>query len=85
MSESEYLSWKCIARVYAHANRQMRSRIAEVTHKFQWVTENNDPEVKQLIRDLLSITIHNHDFEDNVIGVGERRREVYEDHWSNTE
>ena len=85
MSEHESQSWKRIARVYAHANREMRSRIIEIIRSFQWVTENNDPEVKQLIFELLNLTVTNHDLEDNVIGVGEKRREVYENHWSNTE
>lgn len=85
MSESESESWKRIARVYANANKQLRSGISTTTRLWLWGlagTENdelnNNPAVKQLITDLLKLTIDNYDIEDSAIGTGEIRREIYE-------
>mgnify|MGYP003115602740 FL=1 len=80
MSESESESWKRIARVYANANKHLRTNVNNTTRLWLWANDDlsSDPAVKQLIGDLLELIIANYDIEDSAIGTGEIRREIYE-------
>tara|TARA_R100000455_G_C6260124_1_gene115570 strand:- start:1034 stop:1276 length:243 start_codon:yes stop_codon:yes gene_type:complete len=80
MSESESESWKRIARVYANANKNLRTNVNNTTRLWLWANDDlsSDPAVKQLIGDLLELIIANYDIEDSAIGTGEIRREIYE-------
>lgn len=80
MSESESESWKRIARVYANANKNLRTNVNNTTRLWLWANDDlsSDPAVKQLISDLLELIIANYDIEDSAIGTGEIRREIYE-------